>query len=49
VAIVLLWEWLSALAARLLTGLPDATSSINSSIAPAQGQPDQTGTGTPDG
>jgi hypothetical protein len=49
VAIVLGWAWLSVLAARLLTGLPEATSSINSSTAPAQGQPDQTGTGTPDG
>jgi Protein of unknown function (DUF998) len=49
VAIVLGWAWLSALAARLLTRLPEATSSIDSSIASAQGQPDQTGTGTPDG
>jgi Protein of unknown function (DUF998) len=49
VAIVLGWAWLSVLAARLLTRLPEATSSINSSTAPAQGQPDQTGTGTPDG
>ena len=49
VAIVLGWAWVSVTAARLLTGLPDATSSINSSTAPAQGQPDQTGTGTPDG
>jgi hypothetical protein len=48
-AIVLGWAWLSVLAARLLTSLPEATSSINSSTAPAQGQPDQTGTGTPDG
>jgi Protein of unknown function (DUF998) len=49
VAIVLGWAWVSALAARLLTRLPEATSSINSSTAPAQGQPDQTETGTPDG
>jgi Protein of unknown function (DUF998) len=49
VAIVLGWAWLSVLAARLLTGLPEATSLIDSSTAPAQGQPDQTGTGTPDG
>jgi Protein of unknown function (DUF998) len=48
-AMVLGWAWLSALAARLLTRLPDATSSINSPSTPAQGQPDQTGTGTPDG
>jgi hypothetical protein len=49
VAIVLGWAWLSALAARLLTRPPKATSSINSSTAAGQGQPDQTGTGTPDG
>jgi Protein of unknown function (DUF998) len=48
-AIVLGWAWLSVLAARLLTRLPEATSSISSSTAPAQGQPDQTGTGTSDG
>jgi hypothetical protein len=49
VAIALGRAWLSALAARLLTRLLDATRSIHSSTAPAQGQPDQTGTGTPDG
>jgi Protein of unknown function (DUF998) len=48
-AIVLGWAWLSALAAWLVIRPPEATSSINSSTAPAQGQPDQTGTGTPDG
>jgi hypothetical protein len=49
VAIVLGWAWLSVLAARLLTRLPEATSSIDSSIASAQGQPDETGMGTRDG
>jgi hypothetical protein len=49
VAIVLGWAWLSVLAARLLTRVPEATSSISSSTAPAQGQPEQTGTGTLDG
>jgi hypothetical protein len=49
VAIVLGWAWLSALAARLLTGLPEATRWINPPSAVAQGQPDQTGAGTPDG
>jgi Protein of unknown function (DUF998) len=46
VAIVLGWAWLSALAARLLTGLPGATSSIYAPIAAAQDQPDAAGSGT---
>jgi hypothetical protein len=51
VAIVLGWAWLSALAARLLTRLPEVTSSIDSPTAPGQAQPepDEAGTGTPDG
>jgi hypothetical protein len=41
VAIVLGWAWISVMATRLLTGLPDATGPINSPITPAQGQPDE--------
>ena len=40
VAIVLAWAWLSVLAARLLTELPDATRSIDSPTTPAQAQPE---------
>jgi Protein of unknown function (DUF998) len=46
VAIVLGWAWLSVMAARLRTGLPDATRSINSPTTPAQAQPDEAGTST---